>query len=368
MAPRKQKETIAEKTLRKLYYDPRSPTSYGGRSVLEEALQQKLKNKRNINIPLVVKKWLENQPTYTLHKLPQKNFTRRRVIVGGLNKQWQADLMDLQAFAKINDGMRYVLLALDCFSRKAWARALKNKSGKSVAAAFSDIFKDQNPPSLCQSDLGLEFYNAEVKALFKKHGVKLFSVKNAETKACMVERLIRTIKRRMYGYFYAKRTRRWVDVLQDLLHAYNTKVHSVIKIAPNEVNESNAHVVRRNNRYNRGKGVKLQKHRITVGDLVRITAAGHVFKKKYLPQWTEEIFKVHQIYSSTPNVFVLKDMAGEVVEGTFYSQELQKVTALPELHEIDEILERKGSMILVSWKGYPRSMAQWIKKSSLKTL
>jgi len=368
MAPQKRKETIAEKTLRKLYYDPKAPTSYGGRRVLEDALRQKLKNKRNIDIPRVVKQWLENQPTYTLHKLPQKNFDRRRVIVGGINKQWQADLMDIQSFAKDNGGMRYILLALDCFSRKAWARPLKNKSGKSVAAAFSDIFKDQKPPLLVQSDLGLEFYNADVKALFKKLGVKLFSVKNAETKACMVERLVRSIKRRLYGYFYAKRTRRWVDVLPDILQGYNTKVHSVIKMTPDEVDKSNAHIVRRNNRYNRGKGAPAQNHRIKVGDLVRITAAGHVFKKKYLPQWTEEIFKVHRVYSGTPDVFALKDMAGEAIEGTFYPRELQKVTALPDLHEVDEILQDKGGMLLVSWKGYPRSMAQWIKKSSLRKI
>jgi len=106
MAPRKRKETKAEQILRKLYYDPSSPASYGGRKVLEDALKKALKKKQNIDIPLVVKKWLENQPTYTLHRLPNRNFTRRRIIVTGINRQWASDLMDVQAFAKDNDGNR----------------------------------------------------------------------------------------------------------------------------------------------------------------------------------------------------------------------------------------------------------------------
>jgi len=269
-------------------------------------------------------------------------------------------------FERCSSANRYILLVLDCFSRKAWARPLKNKSGKSVSAAFQDIFKVNDPPALCQTDMGLEYYNSDVKALFKKHKVKLFSVQNAETKSAMAERLIRTVKRRMFGYFHAKRTRRYVDVLQDIIQAYNNKKHSVTKYAPNEINESNAHIVLRNNQYNRGQGVKLPKLLFKVGDLVRITASSHIFRKKYLPQWTEEIFKVHQVYTTSPVVYTLEDLAGDVISGTFYSEELQKVTALPKIFEIDEILSEESNRIFVSWKGYPRSMAQWIKKSSLR--
>jgi len=370
MARQRQRETALEKILKKLYYDPNSPASYGGKKVLETEAKNELKKSKlkRKNVSAVVEKWLENQPTYTLHKLPRKNFSRRRVMVTGINEQWQADLADLQAHAKDNDKYKYILMIIDCFSRKAWARPLKDKSGKNVSAAFNDIFQEQDPPLSCQTDHGLEFYNKDVKVLFQKLGIRLFSTKDPMTKASMVERLNRTMKRRMYGYFYAKRTKRWVDVLQDLINSYNNKKHSVIKMAPNQVNASNANIVYKNNLHNRGKRLEKKPGKFQVNDLVRITAAAHIFKKKYLPQWTEEIFSVHNVTSTTPVVYVLKDMSGEVILGTFYAEELQKVTAMPEVYEIQDILQQKGNMLLVSWYGYPKSMSQWIKKSSLRKL
>jgi transposase InsO family protein len=387
MAPRKQKETVVSKILTKLYYDPKSSASYGGKKTLETALEEELKRRRLVRkkLPTLVEKWLEDQPTYTLHKQPRRNFPRRRVIVGGINDQWQCDLMDVQALSNENAGYKYILMVVDCFTRKAWARALKDKSGKSVADAFSDIFRDQTPPNKIQVDRGLEFYNSHVKSLFKKHNVKLFSTEDYTTKASLCERLIRTIKRRMYGYFHAKKTRQWFKVLDDLILSYNNKIHSVIKFAPNKVNQDNAHIVRMNNEYNRGKGVHLRKHKhkhkpvkssknhkrtkdLRLGDLVRISAAARLFKKGYLPQWTQELFTVTNVIDTVPVVYKLKDTSGEVISGTFYLEELQKVTSMPRVFEIEEILEQKGKNILVKWKGYPSSMNQWIHKSALRRI
>lgn len=369
MARKKQKETVVSKLLTKLYYDPKSPASYGGKDVLESALQTELKKKgiRRKNLTTVVENWLYDQPTYTLHKQPRKNFRRRRVVVSGINHQWQADLVDMQMHSRHNDGYKYILMVIDCFSRKAWARALKNKTGKAVAAGFEDIFAEQSPPYKLQSDKGKEFYNSRIAELFKKHGIKLFSTQDPVTKASMVERLNRTVKRKMYGYFYAKRTTRWIDILQDLIDGYNSRVHSVIKMAPNDVSAENAHIVSDNNDFNRGLGRKLNmtKAEFQIGDLVRITAAAHIFKKKYLPQWTEEIFKIRSVMPTNPTVYVLEDTAGQVIDGTFYSQELQKVTSMPKVFEIEEVVQQKGNKILVKWKGYPSSMNQWIKKSAL---
>ena len=159
--------------------------------------------------------------------------------------------------------------------------------------------------------------------------------------------------------------------MQDIIDGYNNRVHSVIKMAPNEVTPENAHIVSMNNEYNRGKGgaVKVAGgERFKPGDLVRMTSAGNVFKKKYLPQWTDEIFRVKDRLKTHPPVYTLEDMSGEIIQGSFYAQELQKVTSMPEVHEIEKILEEKGNKVLVKWKGYPDSMNQWVHKKSLQTL
>lgn len=376
MAPRKQRETAVEKILKKLYYDPKSPVCYGGKQALEEALQKelKLKNIRCKDVKYTVEKWLENQATYTIHKVPRKRFPRQRIIVGNLNQLWQSDLADLQSLAEYNDGMRFILVIIDCLSRKVWGRALKDKSGKTVAAAFSDVLKTQKPPLKLQVDLGKEFYNKDVKSLLAQHGVVLFSTKNMDTKAAMAERVIQTLKKKLWGYFDANRTYRWVDILQDIIDGYNTRVHSVTKYAPNDVTGANTYIVRRNiENYRSGVQKKKRFHggdkkQLKVGDLVRITAAAHIFKKGYLPQWTREIFKVREVVNSTPILYKLEDLNKDSIEGRFYRQELQKVTSLPRVYEIDEILEEKGNKIFVSWRGYPKSMAQWIKKSALRRL
>ena len=375
----KKKETIVSNLLKKLYYDPKSSASYGGKASLKTGLLKELKKEKKKktlkrppkNLDRTVNSWLENQNTYTLHKQPRRSFPRRWVIVGGINHQWQADLADMQLLATDNEGYKYILVVIDCFSRKAWARALKDKSGKSVASAFSDIFKMQDPPRKIQTDKGKEFYNAHVQTLLKDKGVQLFSTEDPVTKACMVERLNRTIKRKLYSYFYAKKTNKWTDVLQVIIDGYNDSVHSVIKMAPNEVTKENAHIVIRNNEYNRGKGraAKVAKGgRFKPGDLVRMASSGNVFKKKYLPQWTEEIFRVKDSLKTNPPVYTLEDMSGEIIKGSFYAQELQKVTSMPEVHEIEKILEEKGNKLLVKWKGYPDSMNQWIHKKSLQKL
>jgi transposase InsO family protein/ribosomal protein L21E len=373
MAKGKKKEPLVNAILKRLYYNPRSASSYGSKATLQKGLEQDLKKtKKRIkrkNLASKVKTWLQDQTTYTLHKQPQKTFPRRQVIVSGINDQWQADLADMQLLADENQGYRYILIVIDCFSRKAWARALQDKSGKSVADAFNDIFNTQEPPNKLQTDKGREFYNKDLQTLLQKKGVKLFSTEDPVTKACMAERLIRTIKGRLYKYFHAKKTFKWVDVLQDIIDSYNNRRHSLIKMTPNQVNENNTHIVRENNLHRRGKAYPKQ-HKATfkAGDIVRIVTDSHVFKKKYLPRWSEEMFKVKNVRPTQPVVYALEDLNGEGIKGTFYAPELQKVTSLPEVWEIESIVDEKKNKVLVKWKGYPDSMNQWIHKKAIQQL
>ena len=63
----------------------------------------------------------------------------KRVIVGGANMQLQMDLLDMQQWSAENDGYRYILLAIDCFSRYAYSWPLKTKQGPVVALAIKEI-------------------------------------------------------------------------------------------------------------------------------------------------------------------------------------------------------------------------------------
>ena len=131
--------------LKKIYYDPKHPASFGTLNALAAAS----------NLPKdVVEAWLIRQPTYTLHKAKRQTFKPlNHYYVGRAQLQYQADLVDYSKYVTWNRGYKFILMVMDIFSRKAWALPLKTKSGPEVAQALKGLFATiptpqqlQNPP------------------------------------------------------------------------------------------------------------------------------------------------------------------------------------------------------------------------------
>ncbi len=95
-----------------------------------------------------------------------------------------------------------------------------------------------------------------------------------------------------------------------------------------------------------------------------------MFEKGYEINWTEEIFTIAKIPRDAV-VYKIKDYTGELLEGVFHEEELQKVT--PKTHEdtyvVEKVLQKKTigrkKLVLVKWRGYPSSMNSWIPESEL---
>lgn len=207
---RKCKPVTYKKVFKKIYFDLSSPGGFSG------VRQMYLEAKKHLNCKItqpMVENWLQSVPAYTLHKPIRKKFPRLPVIVAGPQQQMQADLIDFQSLSRFNDGYRYLLVVVDCFSRKAWVEPLKNKSGLEVAGALKILFDRCGliPRSL-QTDLGKEFYNQNVDGFLRTKNVKLFSTNNAEIKAGQVERLNRTISTKLFRYFTHAQSRRWINI------------------------------------------------------------------------------------------------------------------------------------------------------------
>ena len=114
--------------------------------------------------------------------------------MNGSVKIWAADLVEMQAFSKFNHGVRYLLTVIDVFSKYGWMLPIKDKTGKSVADEFKEIFKkSKRKPEKLWTDKGREFYNKHVKEL----GVELDSTENEE-KLSVAERWNRTMKEKMF--------------------------------------------------------------------------------------------------------------------------------------------------------------------------
>ena len=108
--------------LKSVYYDPKRPGSFGRIKSLYRDVKQEEKFKVS---PKQISDWLTTQNAYTLHKPTRRNFKRNRVIVGGIDEEWQMDLADVQSLKKYNDGYRYLLVCIDVFPKYAWIVPIK---------------------------------------------------------------------------------------------------------------------------------------------------------------------------------------------------------------------------------------------------
>lgn len=340
------------KELKKLYHDPSLPGSFGGVNILQRVLKGKVKSKE-------IKSWLEKKDSYTLHKPLRHKFTRNRVIVGGLNEQFQTDLVDMQSLASFNDNFKYLLTCIDVLSKYAWAIPLKDKKSNSIVKAFEIIFSERLPIHL-QSDAGKEFMNLQFQNYLKQKGVHFFKTNNS-TKASIVERFNRTLKTKMYKYFTEMNTKRYIDVIDKLVKSYNRTWHRSIKMEPEAVNENNQSQVWQTLYGNQTKPVS--KIDFKVGDTVRISKEKLRFEKGYEQNWTREIFTVYKIIPRNPVVYKLKDLTGEVIEGTFYKQELQKITDSG-YYPVEKILKtrkrNRKTEYFVKFQGYPEKFNTWV--------
>ena len=349
--------------LKEIYYDAKRPGGLGG---IDALFREAHKSDPTITRDHVAH-FLRRQRTYSLHKPYRKRFPRNKTIVGGIDKQWQVDLADMTRLGRANGGYRYLLTCIDCFSRYAWVVPVKKKSAKDMVEAFKKLFEQSHPrlPQRLQSDKGKEFVNSSVRALLTSKGISHFSSESVY-KAALVERFNRTLKTKMWRHFTAKNTNRFLEVLPDLVAAYNKSYHRSIGMRPIDVKpEHELAIWRRTN----PDEPRPKKETIEPGELVRQSRNKTIFDKGYLPNWTEELFKVDSRIRHPKRVYKLKDMTGEPIRGTFYKQDIQ---AAPE----DEtyIIEKKirkrkvgnnPPEVLVKWKGWPAKFNSWIAESEL---
>ena len=170
-----------------------------------------------------------NELAEEFYKPVTRKFQRRRVNVNGIDEISAADLIDMQAFSKDNNGIKYLLTVIDIFPKFVWIVPLKLKTGQEVANAFLRILKERRPSKMWVGK-GREFYNKDVQKL-----VELYSTEKEE-KSCVIERFDRTIKEKMFKYFSANYTRKCVGVLDLLVDQYHNTIHSSIKMTPKEAN------------------------------------------------------------------------------------------------------------------------------------
>jgi Integrase core domain len=296
-----------------------------------------------------------------LHKSARRNFKRRTVIVKGLDDLFQADLVEMIPYAKINKNYKYLLTVINTFSKYAWAIPIKNKTGQEVARAMDSIlFTLNTTPRNFQTDHGLEFYNIHFKNLMKKYNINHYSTFSG-LKSSIVERFNRTIKGKMWKQFSLQGSYKWLDILPKLIANYNNTKHRTIAMKPIEVNAQNELKLLKTV-YSKPK--VFQRGKFKIGDYVRISKYRQIFDKSYTPNWSTEIFRIYKVRITNPVTYLLEDYQNNKIHGGFYQYELQNVK-YPHTYLVEKIIKRKGTQSYVKWLGFTSNHNSWVNNDDI---
>ena len=122
----------------------------------------------------------------------------------------------MQSLSKYNKGIKYLLCAIDLFSKYAWVIPLKDKKGTSIVNAFQKIISKGRKPNKIWVDQGGEFYNNLFKRFLKINNIEMYSTYN-EGKSVVAERFIRTLKSKIFKHMTAISKNVYFDVLDDIV-------------------------------------------------------------------------------------------------------------------------------------------------------
>ena len=139
----------------------------------------------------------------------------------------------MQSLSKYNKGIKYLLCAIDVFSKYSWVERLKDKRGIIIVNAFQKIISKRKPNKIWV-DQGGEFYNKFFKKFLKINNIEMYSTYN-EGKAVVAERFIRTLKKKIFKHMTAVLKNVYFDVLDDIVNKYNNTAHTSIKMKPIDV-------------------------------------------------------------------------------------------------------------------------------------
>lgn len=375
--------------LTRRFYNPRLPGSFTSASKLHSVI----KREGRYNISLArINEWAKGEDILSLHKDSKNPQKYRRVYAPGANHIWDADLLQLngERFKKANSNYSFILVTVDIFSRVCRAEATKSKSSKDMIVCFKKIFqRTQERPLYIRMDRGVEFTAHQVRDYLKDQGIKVV-YSNSESKAHFSEILVKNIKKRLFQFFQHTNSYSYINNLQDIIHSYNSTVHSSLGVSPLEVTAQNEQDIF-NYQYRRQSAKSLKKlmeyavktHRNRKRNLYKYNIGQHVrlayyrkknFTRSYDEQFSGEVFTV-RARKITDGIaqYYLRDYNGEDLKGPVYASEITPVTIDADGYfKLEKVLRtrvRNGKKeYLVKFQSWPEKFSKWVPSENIKTL
>ena len=159
------------------------------------------------------------EPNYQLrnelHKQIIRKFMKRKLYSSFRDNIWGVDLADIQSLSKYSKGIKYLLCAIDLFSKYAWIVPWKDKREVRIVNAFQKIISKGRRPNKTWVDQGGEFYNNLFKSFLKIKIIDMYSTYNEE-KSVVADRFVRTLKNKIFKHLKPVSKNVYSDILHDI--------------------------------------------------------------------------------------------------------------------------------------------------------
>ena len=348
----------ALKDLKNRYGKPGDPLFMAGIQRIKDHYKRALSTQE-------IRNFLAKSRAYTVHyqfKPTAHNpyyIRRRRQMI-------QIDLIETIKVSEENKGFNYILVAIDCFSRKVWARLLKKKTAEEVLLNLKSILDETGKVESICSDRGSEFVNNKMKKFLSERKIKIIHPYTS-THAHFVERVQRTLQDMIWKYITSKQSWTFHDKLQDFVKTYNSRKHRITQLTPDEGDkkENNLHIQEMQEDY-RAKIKPTKKIKFKVGDRVRIAISQGKFSRGYDRKSKEQIYKIVEVSSKLPRVlYTIASLNGDSLIGKFYQGQLTKVLKQDE-YMIEKILKTTRTHNLIKFLDYDEP--EWQPKKNITTI
>ena len=201
---------------------------------------------------------------------------------------------------------------------------MKDINGITTTVFRKFLDESNRKPNKIWVDKGGKFYNRSMKSWLKDNDIEVYST-HKEGISVLAKRFIGTLTNKIYKYMTLMLKTVYINKLANTDNEHNNTYHSTIKLE--------------------------------VGDHVRISKYKKI-AKDYIPNWSEEVSVIKKVKNSMPLTYVIEDLNGEEIFGTFYEKELQKRYQTE--FRVEKVIKEN-----VKWKDYDNSFNSWIDKKEI---
>ena len=268
-----------------------------------------------------VVQYIQSKAPYTKYKQVRKTFARLKAVAYRINEIWSVDVAFMDKDAQHNNGVKYLLVAVDALSRYLRLQPMKALFAKDAVEAFKEMIQQKKPEKV-GTDKGSEF-ESEFKKFCEKKEINLYTTEN-ETKSAFAEGDIRSLKNIIHKYLEENWTWTYIKELPQFVNTIKSRVNRVTQIAPNKIFKKHEPFL-----ISLAISTKKYKPKYEEGDLVRIAKPDETFRRGYKQNYTDEVFTVFKVATFSPPTYNFIDANSVITEGNFYEPELVQVNDFP---------------------------------------